>query len=220
LSSGFFATRTPSGSEARLPGLRRRCGQHALPLGQRPPSPHALDDLHHQQPPAASGRILHDQDLAQATVDRVFERRRLLTLDGPSMRTPHLGLDEVTSPASNQDPDNVAGVCGIARPEFPEPAIAKLACTEHPRDLSPPPRPSRRPHSRHPGALQACLGQEHRPKGPRVRRDVSAHRRPRSEPGGQEGPMTSKSHQRDDSPAVNSGDRRGPSASWYVPSER
>jgi len=39
---------------------------------------------------AAWGSVLHDDDLAQAIVDRVLERGRLLPLDGPSMRTKHL----------------------------------------------------------------------------------------------------------------------------------
>ena len=42
----------------------------------------------------AWGKVLHDEDLAQAIVDRVLERGRLLTLGGPSMRTKHLRLDE------------------------------------------------------------------------------------------------------------------------------
>src|SRR2546425_8918471 len=49
------------------------------------------------------GRVLHDEDLAHAIVDRVLERGRFLTLDGPSMRTRHLGLDDPTAPeASHQ----------------------------------------------------------------------------------------------------------------------
>ena len=49
------------------------------------------------------GHVLHDEDLAHAIVDRVLERGRFLTLDGPSMRTKHLGLDDPTSPqASHQ----------------------------------------------------------------------------------------------------------------------
>ena len=37
-------------------------------------------------------QVLHRaDDLAQAIVDRVLERGRLLKLDGPSMRTKHLG---------------------------------------------------------------------------------------------------------------------------------
>src|SRR5215467_2486677 len=39
------------------------------------------------------GAVLHDDDLAAAIVDRVLERGRLLHLDGPSMRTKHLGRD-------------------------------------------------------------------------------------------------------------------------------
>lgn len=39
------------------------------------------------------GAVLHDNDLAAAIVDRVLERGRLLHLDGPSMRTKHLGPD-------------------------------------------------------------------------------------------------------------------------------
>jgi DNA replication protein DnaC len=65
------------------------------------------------------GRVLHDEDLAQAIVDRVLERGRLLTLDGPSIRTRHLGLDEHSPGASNQP----AIISGIDRPEFPEPTL-------------------------------------------------------------------------------------------------
>ncbi len=71
--------------------------------------------------PNAWGRVLHDEDLAQAIVDRVLERGRLLTLDGPSIRTRHLGLDDVPAGASNHGADNLARISGIARPEFPEP---------------------------------------------------------------------------------------------------
>jgi DNA replication protein DnaC len=71
----------------------------------------------------AWGQVLHDEDLAQAIVDRVLERGRLLTLDGPSMRTKHLRLDETTSAASNQPDDNLARISGITRPEFPDPPV-------------------------------------------------------------------------------------------------
>jgi DNA replication protein DnaC len=40
------------------------------------------------------GRVLHDKDLAAAILDRVLERGRLITLDGPSGRTRHLKLDD------------------------------------------------------------------------------------------------------------------------------
>lgn len=68
----------------------------------------------------AWGRVLHDEDLAQAIVDRVLERGRLITLDGPSVRTKHLGLDLAQIEASNH-PDNLDRISGITRPEFPEP---------------------------------------------------------------------------------------------------
>lgn len=66
----------------------------------------------------AWGRVLHDEDLAQAILDRILERGRLLTLDGPSMRTKHLGLDDPTSPGAS---DQAATIPGIERPDFPEP---------------------------------------------------------------------------------------------------
>lgn len=65
------------------------------------------------------GRVLHDDDLAAAIVDRVLERGRVLLLDGPSMRTKHLGLDAPAHAAAGS-PD-VARVSGIPTPEFPEP---------------------------------------------------------------------------------------------------
>ena len=67
--------------------------------------------------PNAWGGVLHDNDLAQAIVDRVLERGRLLKLDGPSMRTKHLGLDTWAGeePASTQVVRNF----GIRDSEFP-----------------------------------------------------------------------------------------------------
>lgn len=72
------------------------------------------------KPLSAWGRVLHDEDLAQAIVDRVLERGRLLTLDGPSVRTKHLGLDPAQIEGSNP-PGTLARISGIPRPEFPEP---------------------------------------------------------------------------------------------------
>ena len=69
-------------------------------------------------PLGAWGRVLHDDDLAQAILDRVLERGRLLTLDGPSMRTKHLGLDDRTSPEALTP---LIRVSGSHQPEFPEP---------------------------------------------------------------------------------------------------
>ena len=91
---------------------------------------HVVNDRHRRKrsmifttnkPPLAWGKVLHDEDLAQAIVDRVLERGRLLTLDGPSMRTSHLGLDDPTLGASNHAGTNLARISGIPRPEFPEP---------------------------------------------------------------------------------------------------
>jgi DNA replication protein DnaC len=50
------------------------------------------------------GKVLHDEDLAAAILDRILERGRLIHLDGPSGRTRHLNLEEVlpaTSPADS-----------------------------------------------------------------------------------------------------------------------
>ena len=73
----------------------------------------------------AWGRVLHDDDLAHAIVDRVLERGRLLMLDGPSRRTAHLGLDDSMAPeASQTQVAHAARISGIQRPEFPEPTPA------------------------------------------------------------------------------------------------
>ena len=64
------------------------------------------------------GRVLHDPDLAQAIIDRVLERGRLFQLDGPSMRTRHLELDEHPPQEAPSPPGRISG---IATAEFPEP---------------------------------------------------------------------------------------------------
>jgi len=89
---------------------------------------HVVNDRHRRRrsmvftsnkPPDAWGAVLHDDDLASAIVDRVLERGRWLRLDGPSIRTKHLGLDapSAVEAASAQ----VGRISGIERPEFPEP---------------------------------------------------------------------------------------------------
>ena len=94
---------------------------------------HVVNDRHRHKrtmifttnkPLNAWGRVLHDEDLALAIVDRVLERGRLLTLDGPSLRTKHLGLDDATSPEASHQ---LARISGTDRPEFPEPTISKEA---------------------------------------------------------------------------------------------
>lgn len=97
------------------------------------------------KPLSAWGRVLHDDDLAETIVDRILERGRLLTLDGPSMRTFHLHLDgpsveaetlgSVTPRANARDgaelpgsggaapgqTDHLARFSGTKRADFPEP---------------------------------------------------------------------------------------------------
>ena len=95
---------------------------------------HVVNDRHRRKrsmifttnkPLAAWGRVLHDEDLAQAIVDRVLERGRLLQLDGPSMRTRHLGLDDPIAPDASSE--QMVRISGIQRSEFPEPTRPKAA---------------------------------------------------------------------------------------------
>ncbi len=62
------------------------------------------------------GHVLHDEDLAHAIVDRIRERGRLLLLDGPSMRTKHLGLDDPTSPEALHGPARISGTHSSPEP--------------------------------------------------------------------------------------------------------
>jgi len=62
------------------------------------------------------GKVLHDEDLAAAILDRVLERGRFIHLDGPSGRTRHLNLNQaLPSPAER------LRISGINGSEFPEP---------------------------------------------------------------------------------------------------
>lgn len=77
------------------------------------------------KPIEAWGKVLHDPDLAEAILDRVLERGRILHLNGPSYRTRHL-------PATPQPPrltssDMGARISGKQVPELLEPANAKQA---------------------------------------------------------------------------------------------
>jgi DNA replication protein DnaC len=81
------------------------------------------------KPLGAWGRVLHDLDLAAAILDRVLERGHLLELDGPSLRTKHLGLDDPTAAGVSPEPAP-AIFSGNHRPEFPEPT------RPHPRSAS------------------------------------------------------------------------------------
>jgi DNA replication protein DnaC len=92
---------------------------------------HVVNDRHRRmrsmifttnKPLPAWGPVLHDEDLAHAIIDRILERGRLITLDGPSMRTRHLGIDDPTaSPPLNQ----VVRISGKTSPEFPEPTESR-----------------------------------------------------------------------------------------------
>ena len=63
------------------------------------------------------GKVLHDEDLAAAILDRVLERGRFIHLDGPSGRTRHLNLEETLQRYKT------ARISGIACSEFPEPTV-------------------------------------------------------------------------------------------------
>jgi DNA replication protein DnaC len=64
------------------------------------------------------GKVLHDEDMAAAILDRVLERGRLIHLDGPSGRTRHLNLEESLPPDTKR-----LRISGIGGSEFPEPTI-------------------------------------------------------------------------------------------------
>src|SRR5882762_401528 len=62
------------------------------------------------------GKVLHDEDMAAAILDRVLERGRFIHLDGPSGRTRHLNLEETLPEKTKR-----LRISGIGSPEFPEP---------------------------------------------------------------------------------------------------
>jgi DNA replication protein DnaC len=62
------------------------------------------------------GSVLHDSDLAETILDRVLERGRWITLDGPSGRTKHLKSETSITPTSTG-----ARISGKPVPEYPEP---------------------------------------------------------------------------------------------------
>ncbi len=71
----------------------------------------------------AWGGVLHDADLADAIIDRILERGRLLEMDGPSYRTKHLKLDDSRVSAEPQQGPRLSGTGG---PSFPEPTPVSL----------------------------------------------------------------------------------------------
>jgi DNA replication protein DnaC len=71
------------------------------------------------------GKVLHDEDLAAAILDRVLERGRFIQLDGVSGRTRHLKLDEIWPAAAER-----ARISGKSVPEFPEPTSVIVNMTD------------------------------------------------------------------------------------------
>ena len=69
------------------------------------------------------GKVLHDEDLAAAILDRVLERGRFIRLDGPSGRTRHLKLEEALPGATERF--RISGKNGS---EFPEPTRGIASC--------------------------------------------------------------------------------------------
>ncbi|HEX4492818.1 MAG TPA: IS21-like element helper ATPase IstB, partial [Acidimicrobiia bacterium] len=69
--------------------------------------------------PKRWGDALHDDDLADAIVDRILERGRLLRLDGPSVRTKHLPGDLLAD--DDQLDSTSSKFSGTKAAEFPEP---------------------------------------------------------------------------------------------------
>ena len=65
------------------------------------------------------GKVLHDEDMAAAILDRVLERGRFILLDGPSGRTRHLNLEETL-----QENTKRLRISGIGGSELPEPTNA------------------------------------------------------------------------------------------------
>ena len=70
------------------------------------------------------GKVLHDEDLAAAILDRVLERGRFIHLDGPSGRTRHLNLEQVSSSKAER-----LRISGINGSQFPEPTGVDGALT-------------------------------------------------------------------------------------------
>ena len=68
------------------------------------------------------GKVLHDEDLAAAILDRVLERGRFIRLDGPSGRTRHLKLEDSLPGTSER-----LRISGNNGSEFPEPTGRPIA---------------------------------------------------------------------------------------------
>jgi hypothetical protein len=88
------------------------------------------------KPLAAWGLVLHDPDLAEAILDRVLERGRLVELRGASYRTRHL---KRVDPERSLVREGVR-ISGNPGPEFPEPTSSspeeralRVGCSNSPQ---------------------------------------------------------------------------------------
>lgn len=81
--------------------------------------------------PKRWGPVLHDDDLAEAIVDRILDRGRLLRLDGPSMRTKHLADDPALRDDEDTGDDRFSGTDATYFPEPARHAPATLRRTSH-----------------------------------------------------------------------------------------
>ena len=70
------------------------------------------------KPVDAWGKVLHDPDLAEAILDRVLERGRMVHLRGSSYRTRHM---KASDPGVMPDPGGWPIISGKIESEFPEP---------------------------------------------------------------------------------------------------
>jgi len=84
--------------------------------------------------PTLWGSVLHDDQLAEAIVDRILERGRLLRLDGPSVRTKHLAQDDLIDEAATQNQGR--RISGIHAAEFPERTSREVGLLGSPWGLS------------------------------------------------------------------------------------
>ena len=71
------------------------------------------------------GKVLHDEDMAAAILDRVLERGRFIHLDGPSGRTRHLNQEEILPAKAER-----VIISGISGSEFPEPSVLQKYTNE------------------------------------------------------------------------------------------
>lgn len=99
------------------------------------------------KPLAAWGLVLHDPDLAEAILDRVLERGRLVELRGASYRTRHLKAVDHRSATPE-----VVRISGDQRSDFPEPTPVHLHAFAGGQDVEAPvapawPRTGQRPES-------------------------------------------------------------------------